>query len=96
MQTTLVNAVIRRGISSFARMLSARKITDSGILQQASMVPITEGNTLVCWCSMARTRRGDELARAQALGRGRLAASVQILVVDENFATQTNAAISSG
>jgi hypothetical protein len=61
MQTMNAPFALRRGLRLFAGMLGGRK--DSPMSQETVMVR----NDLVSWCSEARTRRGDELARRQFL-----------------------------
>jgi len=55
------HSALRRGLRLFAGMLVGSK--DSPVLQET----VDARNDLVSWCSEARTRRGDELARRQHL-----------------------------
>ena len=61
MQTMNTHFALRRGLRLFAGMLGGRK--DSPTSQETATVK----HDLVSWCSEARTRRGDELARRQNL-----------------------------
>jgi hypothetical protein len=61
MQTMNAQFALRRGLRLFAGMLGERK--DSPMSQETVAVR----HDLVSWCSEARTRRGDELARRQYL-----------------------------
>jgi hypothetical protein len=61
MQTMNAHFALRRGMRLFAGMLGNRK--DSPVSPEAVMVR----NDLVSWCSEARTRRGDEMARRQGM-----------------------------
>ncbi len=61
MQTMHAGSALRRGLRLFAGMLTgerARPTTPEALAARSD---------LVSWCSEARTRRGDELARSQFL-----------------------------
>lgn len=61
MQTLNAHSALRRGLQLFAGMLAGYK--SQPIHTHDATLP---SNDLVSWCSEARTRRGDELARQQS------------------------------
>lgn len=61
MQTHITHSAVRRGLRLFAGMLAGLKTQPTTHDASPPM------NDLVSWCSAARTRRGDELARRQHL-----------------------------
>lgn len=61
MQTMNAHFALRRALRLFAGMLVGRK--DLPVSQETGVIR----NDLVSWCSDARTRRGDEMARRQGL-----------------------------
>jgi hypothetical protein len=63
MQTMNAHFALRRGMRLFAGMLVGRK--DSPMSQEQEAVTVR--SDLFSWCSEARTRRGDEMARRQFL-----------------------------
>lgn len=62
MQTLLAHSAVWRGMSLFAGMLLG-KVT----WEQRSGTATTRTDELVSWCSTARSRREDELARSRQL-----------------------------
>lgn len=60
MQTLIAHSAFRRGLQLFAGMLASLKEQPT---HTHEATPST--HDLVSWCSEARTRRGDELARRQ-------------------------------
>lgn len=61
MQTMQASSVLRRGLRLFAGMLAGEKA------RSTTPEALAARSDLVSWCSEARTRRGDELARSQFL-----------------------------
>ncbi len=61
MQTLIARSALRRGLQLFAGMLAGLKVRPTTHEAHPPM------NDLVSWCSAARTRRGDELARSKHL-----------------------------
>ncbi|MDE1963701.1 MAG: hypothetical protein KGI42_07375 [Xanthomonadaceae bacterium] len=59
MQTMHAGSALRRGLRLFAGMLAGEKARSTSTEASAAR------SDLVSWCSEARTRRGDELARSQ-------------------------------
>lgn len=60
MQTLLAHSAFWRGMSLFAGMLLAKVVRDT---QSGSVTD--HRDELVSWCSNARSRREDELARSR-------------------------------
>ena len=59
MQTMSAGAALQRGLRLFAGMLAGpRKV-------RSTTSEATARSELVSWCSEARTRRGDEMARSR-------------------------------
>jgi hypothetical protein len=61
MQTYLAQSAFRRGLRLFAGMLAGLRARPS--THEAPQ----PANDLVSWCSPARTRRGDEMARSRQM-----------------------------
>ena len=61
MQTMHAGSALRRGLRLFAGMLAGEKA------RSTTPEALSARSDLVSWCSEARTRRGDELARSQFL-----------------------------
>jgi hypothetical protein len=57
MQTLFVHSAVWRGVSLFAGMLIGK------VLVERPSAAANQGSDLVSWCSEARSRREDELAR---------------------------------
>ncbi|WP_157599258.1 hypothetical protein [Rhodanobacter sp. Root179] len=66
MQTLIVHSAFWRGVSLFAGMLMGKLLHDS----RHRVLVAREGADLVCWCSSARSRREDELARSRQAEAG--------------------------
>lgn len=60
MQTLLAHSAFWRGVALFAGMLLGKFVRDS-----RSASTLAPGDELVSWCSDARSRREDELARSR-------------------------------
>jgi hypothetical protein len=60
MQTLLTHSAFWRGMSLFAGMLLGKLARDAG-----SAITAPQNDQLVSWCSSARSRREDELARSR-------------------------------
>ena len=58
MQTMSAGAALQRGLRLFAGMLAGPRV-------RPNTAEATVRSELVSWCSEARTRRGDEMARSQ-------------------------------
>ncbi len=63
MQTLIAQSAFRRGLQMFAGLLAGQK---SQPIHTHDATPSVHRD-LVSWCSEARTRRGDEMARSQRL-----------------------------
>ena len=62
MQTLIAHSALWRGVAQFAGMLGAKVARSASTHLDITTV---RGGELVCWCSTARSRREDELARSR-------------------------------
>ena len=61
MQTLIAHSALWRGVSQFAGMLLIKVAGKA----QLNITAEVDGSELVSWCSGARSRREDELARSR-------------------------------